>query len=75
MDVAKVKKMQAAIRAEAMKGTVEEAISALTGVVAEAILTVDKGSRQKLTDVVGRMVVEYVNQGVRTEKQRVLQVH
>lgn len=57
-----IRKMQATIRTEAMRGTVEEALNALAAVSAEAIVTVPKADRGKLLGIYGTMVLAGVRQ-------------
>lgn len=63
-NVEKIKRMQAAIRTEAMKGSVEEALNALAAVAGEAILTVEGGSRDKLLQIFTAMTMDAIRRGV-----------
>ena len=66
MDTDKARQLQANIRREAMRGSVEEAVSACMAIVAEAVLTIPKNDRQKFMHLIGQMLVDYVKQGERS---------
>lgn len=70
-DINKIQSLQANIRREAMRGTTEEALNALMAVAAEAVLTLPKSDRQKLMNVVGAMLVNYVRAGERSTDAQV----
>ncbi len=71
VDVDKIKRMQHAIRGEAMKGSVEEALNALMAVAAEALLSLPKGSRVKLVDACGVMLIDYIKKAERTQSPQI----
>ena len=66
MNTDKAGTLQTNIRREAMKGSIEEAITACMSVVAEAVPTIPKNDRQKLMHMIGQMLVDYVKQGERS---------
>jgi hypothetical protein len=62
VDVAKIRTLQAGIRREAQRGSVEEALNALAAVAAEAIVTVPGDARVELLGVFGVMVQDCIRQ-------------
>lgn len=63
VDVSKVRALQAGIRREAQRGSVEEALNALAAVVAEAVVTVPgEAARVKLLIVFGLMMQDCIRQ-------------
>lgn len=61
-DVGKIRALQAGIRREAQRGSVEEALNALAAVAAEAIVSIPGDGRVKLLGVFGVMVQDCIRQ-------------
>jgi hypothetical protein len=69
-DVERIRRLQAALRAEAMKYSVEEALNAFAGMAAEIIGTFPKDDRPKLFAIYGKMVGAGIDQVAETERGR-----
>lgn len=71
-DVERIRRLQAALRAEAMKYSTEEALNAFAGMAAEVIATFPRDGRPKLFAIYGKMVKAGLDQVAGTERPRVL---
>ena len=71
-DLDTIRRLQAAIRRESMRGSVEDALNALAAVSAEAIGTVPYDDRPKLFDIYGKMIQAALQEIHRTERMKVL---
>jgi hypothetical protein len=71
-DVERIRRLQAALRVEAMKHSTEEALNAFAGMAAEVIATFPRDDRPKLFAIYGKMVKAGLDQVAETEHRVIL---
>lgn len=71
-DVERIRRLQSTLRVEAMKFSVEEALSALAAMAAEVIAAFPRDDRPKLFAIYGKMVKSGLDQVAGTERGVVL---